>query len=252
MAELYIGTSGWAYSHWEEIFYPENLKSTERLKYFSQKFKTVEVNYSFYHLPRQSSYQKWYSQTPGNFLFSLKVSRFITHVKRLRGVREAWKGFLENALNLKEKLGPFLFQFPSSFQATEENIKRLKSFLKLITKILNYKAYSLKFSFEFRHQSWCGEKTYNLLKRYNTAWVIADSSRYPRVDMVTSDFVYVRLHGPEAIFSSKYTKRELKELALEIKKWLKKDKDVFVYFNNDILGYAIKNAKELLSLTGEV
>ena len=124
MADLFIGTSGWVYSHWERIFYPENLPSKDKLKYYSQHFKTVEINYSFYHLPRPSTYQNWYSQTPDDFLFAVKASRFITHIKRLKGVKDAWKQFLENALNLKEKLGPILFQFPSSFKTTEENLKR--------------------------------------------------------------------------------------------------------------------------------
>ena len=134
MGKLYIGTSGWAYSHWDGIFYPENLAYKDKLKYFSQRFKTAEINYSFYHLPRPTTYQNWYLQTPEDFLFAVKASRFITHVKKLKGVKAAWKTFLENALRLKEKLGPILFQFPPSFKATSENIKRLEQFLKYITK----------------------------------------------------------------------------------------------------------------------
>lgn len=242
MTDLYIGTSGWVYGHWEGIFYPKALKSKDKLKYFSQHFKTTEINYSFYHLPRPSTYQNWYLQTPGDFLFSIKASRFITHIKRLKGVKRAWKTFLENALDLKEKLGPILFQFPPSFHATKENTKRLEDFLKLINND------ELKYSFEFRHQSWCDKKTYDLLQKYNTAWVIADSPRYPRVDMVTADFVYIRMHGSKAMFSSKYTKKELKALSQKTKKWLKEGKKVFVYFNNDFQGYAIANAKEFLEL----
>lgn len=247
MQKLFIGTSGWAYSGWENIFYPEDLPSKERLKYFSRHFKTTEINYSFYHLPRPSTYQKWYSQTPKDFLFAVKASRFITHIKRLKGVKEAWKIFIENALNLKEKLGPILFQFPPSFQATEENIKRLKDFLKLIIKSTS-PGVVIRSAFEFRHKSWCEEKIYKLLKKYNVAWVIADSSRYPRADIVTADFVYIRMHGPGALFSSKYSKAELKDLARKIKKWLK-DCDIFVYFNNDFYGYAVENSKELLKLS---
>jgi len=152
MSELFVGTSGWVYGYWEGIFYPEDLPSKDKLKYFSQYFKTTEINYSFYHLPRPSTYQNWYKQTPADFIFAVKASRFITHIKKLsgvnpvrsktpkasadgethrtsNGVKDAWKTFLENALNLKEKLGPILFQFPPSFKATEENIKRLENFL---------------------------------------------------------------------------------------------------------------------------
>jgi len=294
MSNLYIGTSGWVYGHWEGIFYPEDLPSKDKpphqylggggkLKYYSQYFKTVEINYSFYHLPRPSTYQNWYSQTPDDFLFAVKASRFITHIKRLKGVhpiksaeggakqfdgvKDAWEQFLENTLNLKEKLGPILFQFPPSFQATDENLKRLEEFLKLITKNLYPKPYTLKFAFEFRHKSFCDEKIYKLLKKYNVAWVIADSPRYPyietlkkfrsgrsaeggnrpRADVVTADFVYIRMHGSKIMFASKYTKEELKDLAKKIKKWLKQKLDVYVYFNNDFRGYAIENAKELLN-----
>lgn len=246
---LFVGTSGWVYSHWQGIFYPEELPSKDKLKYFSQHFKTAEINYSFYHLPQPATYQKWYSETPADFIFSVKASRFITHIKRLSGVREAWKQFIENALNLKEKLGPILFQFPPSFKVTPQNLQRLENFLKL----LNYNKYtmvknvSLRYVFEFRHKSWCDKKIYNLLKKYNIAWVIADSPRYPRVDVITADFVYIRMHGSKIMFSSKYTKKELNSLAQKIKKWLKKT-DVYVYFNNDAYGYAIENARELLKL----
>ena len=246
MSDLYIGTSGWAYSHWNGIFYLENLPSKDKLKYYSQHFKTTEINYSFYRLPRPSTYQNWYSQTPKDFVFAVKASRFITHIKRLKGVGSAWQQFLENALNLKEKLGPILFQFPSSFQTTKENQKRLKDFFKIITKTLNPIPYTLKCAFEFRHKSWCDKKIYKLLKKHNAGWVIADSPNYPRADVATANFVYIRLHGSKIMFASKYTKKELKNLAQKIKKWLKQKKDVFVYFNNDFRGYAIENAKELL------
>ncbi|KPJ55583.1 hypothetical protein AMJ49_06810 [Parcubacteria bacterium DG_74_2] len=241
MKKLFIGTSGWAYNHWQNIFYPENLAGKDRLKYFSQHFKTTEINYSFYRLPTHVTYQNWYEQTPENFIFAVKTSRFITHIKRLKGAKPAWKTFLKNALNLKEKLGPFLFQFPANFSATDENIKRLKEFLKIIVK------YKARFAFEFRHKSWCAQEIYKILKKYNCAWVIADSPNYPKAEKITADFVYIRMHGSKVLFSSKYTKKELENLAQKIKKWLKQ-KDVFVYFNNDAMGYAIENAKTLKNL----
>jgi len=256
MGKLFIGTSGWVYGHWEGIFYPEDLASKEKLKYFSKHFKTAEINYSFYHLPRPSTYQNWYNQTPGNFVFAVKASRFITHIKRLSGVKEAWKQFLENALYLKEKLGPVLFQFPPSFRATPENIKRLEEFLKFTTNFNRDRvSVSLREAFEFRHKAWCDKKIYKLLKKYNVAWVIADSPSYPilrpcsgqEAEVITADFVYIRMHGSKVLFSSKYTDKELKTLSQKIKNWLK-SKDVYVYFNNDFHGYAIENAKELLKI----
>jgi len=242
--KLFIGTSGWVYGHWDGIFYPTELPSKDKLKYFSQHFKTAEINYSFYHLPRPSTYQKWYSETPADFLFAVKASRFITHIKRLSGVKEAWETFIENALNLKEKLGPILFQFPPSFRATPENIRRLEKFLKCLTPGVKH---GLRFAMEFRHKTWCDKKFYNLLKKYKVAWVIADSPSYPKAEEVTADFVYVRMHGSKVLFTSNYTKKELSSLSQKIKKWLKTC-DVFVYFNNDAMGYAIENAKELLKL----
>ena len=248
MKKLHIGTSGWVYSHWEGVFYPKDLPPKDKLKYFSQHFKTTEINYSFYHLPRPSTYQNWYKQVPEDFLFAIKASRFITHIKRLNGVKEAWKQFLENALYLKEKLGPILFQFPPSFKATGEGIKRLTKFLKLLSLDRDRVSIELKCAFEFRHKSWCDEKIYKLLKKYNVAWVIADSPNYPKAEEVTADFAYIRMHGSKVLFSSKYTKKELSSLSQKIKKWLKQGLDVYCYFNNDAYGYAIENAKELLKL----
>jgi uncharacterized protein YecE (DUF72 family) len=240
--ELYIGTSGWIYGDWDGIFYPENLQSKDKLQYFSSHFNTTEINYSFYHLPRPKTYENWYDQTPKNFVFAVKTSRYITHIKRLIDVKDAWKQFLKNTLHLKEKLGPVLFQFPPSFKVSDENIKRLKELLKLISKK------KIRFAFEFRHKSWCDEVVYDILKRFNIAWVIADSPNYPKAEAITADFAYIRMHGSTALFSSKYTNEELKTLAQKIRLWLKRGIDVYVYFNNDFHGFAVQNAKELLEL----
>jgi uncharacterized protein YecE (DUF72 family) len=259
---LYIGTSGWIYSHWDSIFYPEDLLAKDRLKYFSRYFKTAEVNYSFYHLPRPSTYQNWYNQTPGDFIFSVKVSRFITHIKRLSGVKEAWKQFIENALCLKEKLGPILLQLPPSFKCNSENISRVKDFLTSIVKIKNQRA-KIKMTIqnsksedtkpclaiEVRHSSFKNPRFFNLLKKYKVALVISDSPTWQKIEQPQlADFVYIRMHGSKVLFASKYTKKELSSLAQKIKKWLEQGLDVYCYFNNDFHGYALENAKELLKL----
>ena len=171
------------------IFYPENLRPRDKLQYFSTHFNTAEINYSFYHLPRPATYENWYNQTTKDFTFAVKASRFITHIRRLKDVKTAWEGFAENALYLKEKLGPILFQLPPSFEADEENVKRLREFLKLTSPT------NIRLAFEFRHKSWCDEAIYNILKRFNMAWVIADSPRYPKAEVVTANFVYIRMHG---------------------------------------------------------
>lgn len=286
---LYIGTSGWNYPHWQAPyynpkdivykpqkfngktfqgscstgqgkFYPLKLKSQDYLRYYGRFFPTVEINYSFYRLPRPTTYQNWYQQTPKDFIFAVKVSRFITHIKRLKNIKRAFWIFFDNASVLKEKLGPILFQFPPSFQATEENTKRLEGFLSILRGRTSPKLSSilggstsknLRFAFEFRHQSWCDEKIYKLLKKYNAAWVIADSPNYPKVEAITADFIYVRMHGSKVLFSSKYTNKELKDLAAKIKKWLRPKLNIYVYFNNDFQGYAIDNAKQLIKLITE-
>lgn len=267
--KLFIGTSGWVYPHWEKIFYPDGLPKKDKLKYFSQHFQTTEVNYSFYRLPSRAVYQNWYNQTPNGFVFTVKASRFITHIKRLKEVGDSWKIFLENTLELQDKLGPILFQFPPNFAATDENVKRLEKFLDLLrgqtfaiggglTSIFP----NLRFAFEFRHKSWCDEKVYKLLSKYNAAWVIVDSPSFPKAEIITADFVYVRMHAPtpkdlvwghgaRALFSSKYTNEELKNLAQKIKKWQKAGRDIYCYFNNDAEGYAVKNAKQLLNFCGK-
>ena len=254
---VYIGTSGWIYDHWQGIFYPDDLSQRGKLTYYSSYFKTVEVNYSFYHLPRAKTYQNWYQQTPEDFLFALKTSRFITHIKRLKGVKGAWQEFLARASNLKEKLGPILFQFPSSFKATDENIKRLETFLDLalsefFTAKVRHQISNVRFAFEFRHQGWCDGAIYKILQKYNAAWVIADSPRYPKAEAITAKFVYIRMHGSKKMFSSSYTIAELRNLAEKIKKWRKQGLDIYCYFNNDFSGFAVKNASKLKQLLGDI
>lgn len=240
--KFYIGTSGWTYYHWKGLFYLPHLSSSEYLKFYSRHFNTVEVNYSFYHLPKFSTFQKWSQQTPRGFVFSVKAPRTITHIRRLNNVKEPLFQFLDNTKGLEEKLGPVLFQFPPSFFCDEKNIKRMRQFLLLL------EPFSNKFAFEFRHQSWIDKEVFDLLKKHNIAWVIADSSRYPKKEIITANFVYIRMHGPGALFSSKYSEKEIKNLAKKIKNWAKKTDDVYVYFNNDFYGYAVENAKDLKDL----
>jgi len=145
-------------------------------------------------------------------------------------------------LILRERLGPFLFQLPPFLK---KDSKKLKNFVEMLHK---NSPKNLKFAFEFRDESWCNEEIYQILKEKNIAWVIADSPHWPKRYEITANFVYVRMHGSKALFSSDYTKKELEELANQIKKWKKKKLDIFVYFNNDVQGFAVKNAKELINL----
>ncbi len=252
--KLLIGTSGWAYNHWKKIFYPEDLPSKDKLKYFSKYFKTTEINYSFYHLPSRETFQKWYQETPADFVFSVKASRFITHIKRLKDVEKPWKIFFKNALNLKEKLGPILFQFPPNFKCNTENLARIKEFLIFAAKFKMQNLRNIKslLAIEVRNSSFENDRFFSLLKKYNTALVISNSPTWKEIEKPElTNFIYIRMHGSKTLFSSNYTKKELNSLAEKIKKYLKQNLDVYVYFNNDAYGFALENAKELLKLYGE-
>lgn len=241
--KIYIGTSGWTYNSWLKKFYPENLPKTQRLDYYSKHFKTVEINYSFWRQPRAEDYQKWHKTVPDDFVFSSKAPRFITHIKRLKNVEFFWEVFIKREKELKEKLGPILFQFPENFTANVTNLKRLEEFMKMITVDR-----TLKCAFEFRSCSFFNETMYEFLRGYKIALVYADSPDYPRHEAITSDFMYVRMHGSKELFISRYAKRELERLAEMIKSWLKKNLSVYVYFNNDADANAPANAKELLEI----
>lgn len=242
---LFIGTSGWLYADWDKIFYPPNLNSEEKLKFYAHYFNSLEINSSFYHFPRPKTFQKWYTLTPKNFRFAIKVNRLITHLKRFKNIQKIWRQFLFSSLELKEKLGPFLFQFPRSFLASPNNIERVNTFLKKINQEKNKRLWNLKLAFEFRHQSWFQEKIYNLFKSYRQALVFADSAYYPKCNEITADFLYLRFHGPTSLFSSKYSHQEMIEVAKKIKKWQKNKLEIYVYFNNDVFGYALENAMDL-------
>lgn len=238
---IFIGTSGWIYRDWKKVFYPENLFHSKELSFYAKRFNTVEVNYSFYRLPEERTFKSWAAQVPENFVFSVKASRFITHIKRLKGVEGSARTFLNNASALGRKLGPVLFQLPSNFKAKQENIERFEKFLEILGKIQKGNS-ALKFVFELRHESWFNKKTYEMLRGYKIALCIADSPDYPKTDVITADFIYVRMHGGKVIFGSKYSNEELEGLAQKIKKWQKDKLPVFVYFNNDFRGYAAENA----------
>jgi uncharacterized protein YecE (DUF72 family) len=241
MARLFIGTSGWTYSSWKGAFYPETLPSKRYLEFYSREFDSTEVNYSFYHLPRPSTYEKWAAQVPKDFIFALKASRFITHVKRLIGIEEAWSTFVQNALALGSHLGPVLLQFPPSLRIDR---KRLGAFLRAAQRPVA-RSHRLRLACEFRHDSWFTEEIFSLLSRYNATLCVADSPRYPRQNVVTANFVYIRFHGRTKLFASKYSDAELAEEAKRIKRYLRDGLDTYVYFNNDALGYAVENARTL-------
>ncbi|MBI5777756.1 MAG: DUF72 domain-containing protein [Nitrospirae bacterium] len=241
MGQVFIGTSGWTYPDWRGIFYPGDLPSRQYLEFYAREFCTTEVNYSFYHLPKPETYAKWAGQVPDGFLFAVKASRFITHTKRLHAVTGAWRTFIRNALALRPHIGPILLQFPPNFVC---NRKRLAAFLEKARDAASGDR-PLRLVFEFRHESWFTEEIYRLLKRHHAALCIADSPGYPRRDVLTADFVYLRFHGREQLFVSSYSRDELAVEAKTIRRYKRDGLDVFVYFNNTDGGHAIKNARTL-------
>ncbi|HET8580711.1 MAG TPA: DUF72 domain-containing protein [Nitrospiraceae bacterium] len=241
MARVLIGTSGWTYSNWRGPFYPVDLPSRRYLEFYSKQFPTTEVNYSFYHLPRLQTYANWASQVPDGFVFAVKASRLITHTKRLSRVEEPWRAFVQNAVTLGAHLGPILLQFPPSLQKDRH---RLAEFLKDAQGASAGQA-RLRLVFEFRHESWFTDEIYRVLGRHGAALCIADSPNYPRHDVLTTDFTYVRFHGRIQLFASSYSKTELAEEARKINRYVQNGVEVFVYFNNDARGHAINNARTL-------
>jgi uncharacterized protein YecE (DUF72 family) len=239
-----IGTSGWSYNHWIDVFYPPDLKSSEWLGYYSRYFDTVELNVTFYRTLPETTFLGWYQKIPADFMFAVKGSRFITHVKKLKIDQESLELFFGRAKLLKEKLGVVLWQLPPNFQA---NCERLEEFLKLTKKFTKS---SIRQTFEFRHESWFNNDIYKVLEKYNAALCIADSKKFPCVEVITADFVYLRFHGRGSLYASKYKEKELEAWVQKIKNWQDQGKDIYAYFNNDAYGYAVEGALYLKGVVG--
>ncbi len=243
---ILIGTSGYNYPHWwNGTFYPAHLPQRKWLEFYAEHFDTVELNVSFYRLPAKEVYRGWYERTPENFSFTLKGSRFITHTKRLKECREPLSLFFDHASPLKEKLGAVLWQLPPRFRFQKE---RLEEFCVLLSTLRRSK--SLRHAFEFRDESWFCREALQVLEEFDFALCVAHGSGLPYLDTVTSHFVYLRLHGGKTLYGSSYSNRELTQWAEKILGWKKRRKTVFVYFNNDAYGFAVKNAlalKKMLS-----
>jgi uncharacterized protein YecE (DUF72 family) len=238
--QTYIGTSGWNYKHWLGTFYPAGTKAAGQLPYYVSLMDTVELNNSFYHLPDRDTFKNWKAHTPDNFIFAVKASRYITHMKKLKDPKEPLKILIQNSRGLGKKLGPVLFQMPPGWKI---NYERLEAFIKALPR-------KLRFTFEFRNITWYDDRVYDLLQRNNCAFCMYELNGHQSPQVVTADFVYVRLHGPGAKYQGSYTDSTLKTWATQIKSWQRAGKDVYIYFDNDQAGYAAFNAvrlKELLT-----
>lgn len=233
-----IGISGWTYQGWRGVFYPEKLPHKRELAFAAEAFPTVEINGTFYSLQRPSSYAKWADETPGGFVFAVKGSRYITHMRRLRNIRTPLANyFASGVLKLEEKLGPFLWQFPPNFQFNPEPLEEFLTMLPRDTEAaaelatehdarLKGRAFlepaskrRLRHAIEIRHPSFITPEFITLLRRHRVALVCADTVEWPRLLDVTADFLYLRLHGSEQLYASGYSGKALDIWAHRIAAW---------------------------------
>ena len=251
--QAFVGTSGFIYPHWGGgVFYPEDLPQRRWLEYYAGHFDTAELNVTFYRLPTEGAFRSWYKRTPKGFAFALKGSRFITHIKRLKDCQGPLESYFDRARLLKEKLSVVLWQLPPRYK---KDTQRLKTFIKSL------KPYTAcRHAFEFRDASWVAEEVYELLGEADMALCEADWPGMPQSTLngpVTASpvpiryrasFVYLRHHGPGGewgLYSGCYSKAFLREEAERIKALLKQGRSVYIYFNNDAEGWAVRNALEL-------
>jgi uncharacterized protein YecE (DUF72 family) len=236
MPDVLVGTSGFSYRHWRGTFYPEGLAQKNWLGYYCERFPTVELNVTFYRLPKEEAFRKWRSETPERFLFALKGSRFITHIKRLKDPADPLKTFMDRIRPLGPKIGMLLWQLPPNFKRDTE---RLKGFLKALRR------YRRRNVVEFRNESWLEGEVFDLLKDEGVGLCMADWPPFVDELPITADFTYIRRHGHGGSYDTKYSVKELRNDARRIRKYLRRNKDTYIYFNNDAEGYAPQNALEL-------
>ncbi|MFN2623558.1 MAG: DUF72 domain-containing protein [Chthoniobacterales bacterium] len=285
--DLHIGISGWTYAGWRGVFYPTKLAHRRGLQFASREFNSIEINGSFYSLQRPSSYQRWYAETPPGFVFSVKGARFITHMKKLRDVPAPLANFFASGvLCLREKLGPILWQFPPNFGWNPERFTEFFELLPRDTRAaaklakqhddkVKGRAWTrtdatrpIRHCVEIRHPTFMVPEFFALLRRYNIAFVIADTAgKWPYAEDITADFVYCRLHGAEQLYVSGYRDIELDWWASRIEDWRKGKqpvdaklfsgrknapgkRDVYIYFDNDAKVHAPFNARTLAEKLG--
>lgn len=235
---IYVGTSGWHYDHWKGPFYPEGMASDDFLPYYLDHFRTVEVNNSFYQLPAEETLRDWRKTIPEEFVFAVKANRYITHMKKLKDPEEPVKTFMDRISTLDENLGPVLFQLPPNWHS---NPKRLRTFLEVLPS-------GPRYVFEFRDTTWFEAPVYDALRNHNAAFCIYHLNGRDSPREITSDFVYVRLHGPDGPYQGSYTDQQLAGWAGAFSSWVAQGKRVYCYFNNDQHGYAVHDAQRLLAM----
>src|SRR3954452_7433190 len=236
MKPVHAGCSGWNYAHWREVVYPKGLPQRMWLEHYARLFDTVEVNTTFYRLPSRQMVAGWAEHSPPGFVFAVKASRYLTHVKRLTEMESGVERFYERIEPLVEagKLGPVLWQLPPTFRRDDE---RLSSALAALPEG--------RHCFEFRHETWFAPEVYELLRRHGVALVIGDHPQRPYgAHELTAGWTFVRFHYGARGRNGNYSDRELAEWAARITAW-RKEVEVWAYFNNDWNGYAVRNGLTL-------
>lgn len=240
-ARLLVGTSGYVYPHWRGRFYPADVPARAWLAYYAVHFPTVELNNPFYRLPAAHTFRAWREAVPPGFVFAVKASRFLTHVKRLRDAPEHLGLFLDRARHLGPTLGPVLFQLPATFHC---DLERLDGLLRALAR--QRAVPGLRAALEVRHPSWLAPAVIDRLADANVALCLADWRDAPVTGITTADFVYVRRHG--AGRTGRYSDAALAADARDVRGWLRQRRDVYVYFNNDARAFAVANALRLTAL----
>lgn len=283
MTSIRIGISGWRYKGWRDSFYPPNLVQARELAFASRALQTIEINGSHYALQTPKSYRAWYDATPADFMFSVKAPRYVTHILRLRDAESAISNFFASGLfNLKEKLGPILWQFPPSFRYDEASFEAFLRSLPTDTEAALAVAKGhdthikhpclqidqkrrVRHAIEVRHQSFFQDSFVKMLRNYNAAFVASDSPDWPYAEDITADFFYMRLHGKGTLYSGEYPDTALNEWASKIQKWAVGQEPhdaqristattqkhaaryVFCYFDNDLKVHAPFDAARMMS-----
>jgi uncharacterized protein YecE (DUF72 family) len=246
-ANLYVGTSGWSYSHWAKgRFYPQGLPQGKWLSFYAQHFATVELNASFYRLPRAEMFAKWLDETPSRFRMAVKLWRRVTHQKKLLDSRADLETFFGVVDFDASRRGPLLVQLPPSMGC---DLDRLDTFLEDLHDASGRARW--KVAVEFRNTEWLTDETYALLNRHRVALCLADMERCPITEPNDAGFVYVRRHGPHGGYRGSYSTTEIHQDATRVRGWLDEGKTVFVYYNNDVGGHAVDNAQALADAVEE-
>ena len=238
---VYIGTSGWVYKEWQKHFYPADVPAKAQFQFYATQFPTVEINATFYRLPTLNMVKGWRDKAPPGFVFALKGSRFITHIKRLNELGGSLNVYFRRIRPMKSRIGPILWQLPPNFK---KDVRKLNTFLKRLPKVYCH-------AVEFRHDSWYADNdAFEVLRQHNAAHVWLSSLRMPWNLTDTADFSYIRFHGLKGGPRHDYTRKELQPWADAIAKQTRAGKNVYAYFNNDLNVRAPNNAQMLMEMVG--